>query len=148
MVGLGRVGSAGHDGLERGPARPQAPHLEVEAPTEGLLGQAATQLGAEAVEGLVGDAGRLGQAGELAGVLDPAQPFDQTDGRHQLDVREPVVGERALLLPAHVGRFEGQAADAAVGHDLPGPVPLVGGLATTTRASTPAASSCSPAWVP
>ena len=113
VVGHGRVGTAGDDGLERRAAGAQPPHLEVQAPAERLLGRTASQLRADAVQGLVGDAGRLGQAGQLARVLDPAQPLDEPDGWHQFDAREPVVGVKRLLPgPADVGGLEAEAPDA------------------------------------
>ena len=47
VVGHGRVGTAGHDGLERRAAGAQPPHLEVQGAGEGFLGEALRQLRAD-----------------------------------------------------------------------------------------------------
>ncbi len=115
VVGLGPVGTGGHDRLERGAGRAQAPHLEVEVegdlPLGGALGQAGPDLG----QGVVGDAGGLGHAGHLARVLGPAQVLDQALGGDELGVGEPLGGEAALLGPGDVVGLQAQPGDAGRG---------------------------------
>ena len=76
MVGLGGVRPCGHDRLEGRLLGPEAPHLGVEGEGDLGFGRAIFEHRPHPRERLVGDGGRGGDTGDLAGVLAFSEALD------------------------------------------------------------------------
>ena len=107
--GSAPLGPGGDDRVEARAAGPAPAHVLLERDRDVALGAALEPLADDAPQRGVGHLGRRGDAGDLLGVLDPAQPLDHPRDADERGSVAELLAQPVVLLDGHVLVFEADA---------------------------------------